>query len=733
MTPEKNTNIFISDIEQLSNLEIKKKYLNRCEWTETIIIALSQIQEEWQGIRIIKLALEVDLILGAILVGALQESFQQKAIKLMTNLNLNETVLIELLTKTQSKYAIVPLQEILNNLINCSQTDFYRGYKISNILTAISVISLEDFSAIIVQLLQDKDFYSLDIDLDLFNDYDWESLNFSSDDLMQIKKVSKHYIDNPDMGIRTLAFEYLVRLKDTWAITELQNDYHRKDYIYLKKWNIIDIFSNINDKSLIKYLIYGLFEDDRGCRSQAVEGLIRKDNIAEDLAIDILLHGLCQKIENECDRSILNTHIGEALNKISPDKSLKKIALMAQCDDAYVRSNVIKALVRFHHKQVLQIVIKALDDISDEVIVEALRSLYAYCQIQNKNIENILPVKTLIGFLNTNNTKIFKLTLELVTHRYNLEARAFSEIANRELIYPILLERLQDKNRAIKIEAIYNLGYFNNRQVENNLLQLIEDKDSQIQGYAANALGNLGEQKNIPLLVQKIKHPEPIVREGAANGLRLMSSALAKQPLIEALQDSNPQVQKSILEALGAIGGEELETYLIELIKNTDLIIVIDDAIRVLGIIGGEKTVELLAQMLQKFFSATTREEFVGIADPEIIIDTLERIGTPSAIETLLAVGSDSSYIGGFALNALTNIGGLYIIPRLWEKQLKSEDPIFFEAIANIQKSYQHYNPKYCESTPLNIYSDAIHRRRNNWEHFSKYYYSYLGKYYESY
>lgn len=154
--------------------------------------------------------------------------------------------------------------------------------------------------------------------------------------------------------------------------------------------------------------------------STRVEGLIRKDNIAEDLAIDILLHGLCQKIENECDRSILNTYIGEALNKISPDKSLKKIALMAQCDDAYVRSNVIKALVRFHHKQVLQISIKVLADISDEVIVEALRSLYAYCQIQNKNIDNILPAKTLIGFLNTNNIKIFKLTLELVTHRYNL-------------------------------------------------------------------------------------------------------------------------------------------------------------------------------------------------------------------------------------------------------------------------------------------------------------------------
>ena len=118
---EKNLNIFVSDIKQLNDLEIKKKYLNCWELSETIINALSQVKEEWQGLRVIQLALEVDLILGATLVGPLQDKFQQKAIKLIMDLNLREMILIELLTKTKSKYAVTPLRKILNDLIQRSQ------------------------------------------------------------------------------------------------------------------------------------------------------------------------------------------------------------------------------------------------------------------------------------------------------------------------------------------------------------------------------------------------------------------------------------------------------------------------------------------------------------------------------------------------------------------------------------------------------------------------------------
>ena len=724
-----NSNIFTADLKKLNDLEIQKKYLNCLEWTDTIINALSELEDEFQALRIINLALEVDLILGATLAGAINENFQQQAIKLITNLNFSEIVLIELLTRTKSQYAIAPLKEILDNLIYRSQTDLYDEYKISNILTFILSINPEYLLSIILQLLQNKDYDSKEI-IRIFIAYcNLELVNLSCPDCDRLKHLLKQEIKNNDSSIRAIAFECLVRLKDSWAITELKNDYHREYHFYLDKLSIVNICSKTKDESLVEYLIYGLFEDDRSCRFQATEGLKATNKIKEDLVIDVLLHGLCQKIDDECDRGVLNMLIGETLNEISPNKSLEKLALMAQCNDIDVRLNVLKALREFSNKNSLQIATKALEDISEALVIEALTNFIAYCQRNNENIENILSLDSLVNCLKTNNIEIFRLTLDIFTQRYTLGTQSFIPISNRQLIHSILLEKIQNKNKKIRIEAIYNLGYFDDKCVKNQLHQLIEDNDSQIQAYVVNALGNIGDKRDIPLLIAKLQHSEAIVREGAANGLRLMGSELAKQPLIEALKDKNPDVQKSVIEALSVVGGEEIEGYLIELIQNTDNVGVADRIVFVLGIIGGEKTVKFLKQILQNFLSATKREEIEILLDVEIIIDALARIGTTSAIEVILGILPLNSYPANYALDALTNIGGLDIIPRLWEIQLKSKSPAFFDKIACIQKSYQHYHPKYCEITPQNINSDMIKKYINYFKNYTKYNYSRLTDY----
>ena len=74
-----------------------------------------------------------------------------------------------------------------------------------------------------------------------------------------------------------------------------RQDYHREYHFYLDKLSIVNICSKTKDESLVEYLIYGLFEDDRSCRFQATEGLKATNKIKEDLVIDVLLHGLCQK------------------------------------------------------------------------------------------------------------------------------------------------------------------------------------------------------------------------------------------------------------------------------------------------------------------------------------------------------------------------------------------------------------------------------------------------------
>ena len=127
--------------------------------------------------------------------------------------------------------------------------------------------------------------------------------------------------------------------------------------------------------------------------------------------------------------------IRKALNKILPDKSLEKLALMVRSEDVNVRHNAVEALGHFYHEKALQIAKEALLDRSEEVVIQALRNLYTYCQIHNTKIDKILSITTLVNCLKTKNDKILRLTLHLVTHRYNLETSSLNAISYEEFIY----------------------------------------------------------------------------------------------------------------------------------------------------------------------------------------------------------------------------------------------------------------------------------------------------------
>ena len=100
----------------------------------------------------------------------------------------------------------------------------------------------------------DKNCHFKSVFIDFISEGNLELVGFTLDERDRIKQILKEAIKNDDISIRNSAFKCLVKLQDSWAITELRNDYYRENYVYL--------------------------------------------------VIDLLLHGLCQKIEDECDRYI---------------------------------------------------------------------------------------------------------------------------------------------------------------------------------------------------------------------------------------------------------------------------------------------------------------------------------------------------------------------------------------------------------------------------------------------
>ena len=108
---------------QLSNLKddfFQHYYLNYVKWTEAIalMLNLSEDRDREQILRVVKLALQVDLQLGARLAGEVQKQFQQKTVELVWGCQIPLFVKIKLLGKTRSEEAIGFLSQALSDSDN---------------------------------------------------------------------------------------------------------------------------------------------------------------------------------------------------------------------------------------------------------------------------------------------------------------------------------------------------------------------------------------------------------------------------------------------------------------------------------------------------------------------------------------------------------------------------------------------------------------------------------------
>ncbi|MDX2214313.1 MAG: HEAT repeat domain-containing protein [Oculatellaceae cyanobacterium bins.114] len=110
----------LQHLPNLSDEQLKRDYLNYLKWTEAIALMLSLLKQENQALHIVRLALDVDLMLGARLAGDVHSAIQRRAIELMNISYLHDSQIsdwlrIELLGETKSQEAIPFLKRIYNN------------------------------------------------------------------------------------------------------------------------------------------------------------------------------------------------------------------------------------------------------------------------------------------------------------------------------------------------------------------------------------------------------------------------------------------------------------------------------------------------------------------------------------------------------------------------------------------------------------------------------------------
>jgi hypothetical protein len=79
---------------------------------------LALVEDEAQVVRVVNLALEVDLRLGARLAGEVQPRFQEQTVGLVIQKDLHPLLKIELLATTRSDSAVPSLLQALNHKDN---------------------------------------------------------------------------------------------------------------------------------------------------------------------------------------------------------------------------------------------------------------------------------------------------------------------------------------------------------------------------------------------------------------------------------------------------------------------------------------------------------------------------------------------------------------------------------------------------------------------------------------
>lgn len=87
------------------------------------------------------------------------------------------------------------------------------------------------------------------------------------------------------------------------------------------------------------------------------------------------------------------------------------------------------------------------------------------------------------------------------------------------------------------------------------LITLLSDRDASSRLTASEALGKIGDQKAEPFLVRALHDSEPTVREAAARGVGRLSSVHADTgaELMTLLRDPDSSVRRAAAQALGAV------------------------------------------------------------------------------------------------------------------------------------------------------------------------------------
>jgi len=699
-------------LPELTNDQLKRNFLNYLKWTEPLALMLTLLDDIEQAVRVVKLALEVDLYLGARLAGEVQWRFQPKTVKWLAELEVLEQhsswgykstnfvrirskLKVELLGKTRSETALAFLKQDFNNLASATRCSMARALgeiggerAISvlkaalkdsdssvrkNAVEALGKIGTESVIPALMEALKDSNYSVCSRAVEALGEVGTES---AIPALMEALKDSNY-------SVCRRAVKALGEVGTESAILALIEALQNSDYYVRSK--AVEILGQISSESSIPALIEALKLSNSSVCLSAVEAL---GKIGTESAIAALQEAVWDYDYYVSRRSL------EALGKIGSEGAVAALQeALLHSSSSSIRRNAVKALGKIGTESAIAALQEALRDSDSSVRWRAAETL------RKISTESSIPAFT-EALLHSNPSVCLR------------EVEVLAQIGNNRTI-PALIKALQHSDYYVRWSAVEILGQIGDNSAIPALKEALLDFDYYVRWRAVEALNQIGTEVAVAALIEALKDSVSFVCLSAVEALGEMGTETAVTALIEFIKDSDKHVRWRAVEALGQIGSESAIPTLIEALKHSDYY-VRWKAMEALGEIGTEGAVVALIEALkhsEDYFSRRVVEALGQIGSNHAIpalkealqhsdssvrwkaVEALGKIGTENVIPTLIkALQHSDDYVRLSAVEALGKIGNESALPSLLRLQLESRRDYIRDAIFAIQERCQFYN-----------------------------------------
>ncbi|WP_138502658.1 HEAT repeat domain-containing protein [Nostoc sp. PA-18-2419] len=576
-------------LQQFGNInddKLKRDYLNYLKWTEPLALMLLLVEDEAQAVRVVKLALDVDLKLGARLAGEVKPEFQEETVGLVNGLEVPQELKIRLLGITRSNNAIPALLPVLNLNDENSSVAWYAADSLGNICSAESVSALlpgliheyahvRRNSAYALGKISSEAAVSALVTA-LNHEYSDVPKNaaYGLGEIGNKAAITKllEALEDEESSVRQEAATALGKIGSDLAIPGLLKAL--KDESFSVSHSAAFALGEISSALAVPEILEALKNKAMWLRERAIYFTGKIEN--QEYLFDIM-----QTLENE-NHSFLNA-ITWALNKIGGELIVPTLLQYLKDEYFLVRANAAYALGETGTKEILPALLKTLKDENFQV---REKSAYALGKISDEAalpalleaLQDEVPwvrayAASALGEIG--NDKAVPALLEALKDKYSLvrgnAVYALGKIGSENAVIGVI-SALGDRDPSVRRSAVLELGEICSENAVIKLLSALKDTDIWVRAYAAEVLGKIGTEAAIKGLLAALKDKNPSVCRGATRGLEQIkiNIEVAVADLLPALKAKDSYVRQDAAYALGKIAPFQILPNLIELLKETE-------------------------------------------------------------------------------------------------------------------------------------------------------------------